>query len=69
MRGSIWSVVALFTLLGFVPVVFSADVAAATDTLGSKLLTLFSSFAPVLGSVVIVAAAGLFLTLFSEDTF
>ncbi len=69
MRGSIWSVVALFTLLGFVPVVFSADVAAATDTLGSELLTLFSSFAPVLGSVVIVAAAGLFLTLFSEDTF
>lgn len=69
MRGSIWSVVALLTLLGFVPVVFSEDLAASTDSLGSELLGLFSSFAPVLGSVIIVASAGLFLTLFSEDSF
>ncbi|WP_271970487.1 hypothetical protein [Halorubrum ezzemoulense] len=60
---------ALLTLLGFVPVVFSEDLAASTDSLGTELLGLFSSFAPVLGSVVIVASAGLFLTLFSEDSF
>jgi len=69
MRGSIWSVVALLTLLGFVPVVFSENVATNADSVGSELLTLFSSFAPVLGTVIIVAAAGLFLTLFSEDSF
>ncbi|MDB2293727.1 hypothetical protein PM085_15830 [Halorubrum ezzemoulense] len=59
----------MLTLLGFVPVVFSEDLAASTDSLGTELLGLFSSFAPVLGSVVIVASAGLFLTLFSEDSF
>lgn len=69
MRGSIWSVVALLILTAFVPVVFSENLATNADSVGSEVLGLMSAFSPVLGSVVIVSAAGLFYALFSEDSF
>jgi len=69
MRGTIWSVVTLGTLLAFLPVVFSDSLASNADALGSEFLSLIGTLAPVFGVLVLVAAASLFTTLFSSDGF
>jgi uncharacterized membrane protein (DUF106 family) len=69
MRGSIWSVVALGTMLAFMPVVLSDSLATSADSLGSEFLDLIGTLAPVMGALIIVAATGLFLSLYSNDGF
>ena len=69
MRGNIWSVVALGTTLAFLPVVFSDELCANTDAVGTNIVELLAAFAPLLGATIIVAAAALLLALFSGDEF
>ena len=61
--------VALGTLVAFLPVVFSDTLAANTDAVGTSVLELLGALSPVLGVIIIVAATGLLLALFTGDEF
>ena len=61
--------VALGTLVAFLPVVFSDTLAANADAVGTSVLELLGALSPVLCFILIVAAAGLLLALFPVDEF
>ena len=54
MRGNIWAVVAVGTLLAISPAVLEAD----TTTLGADLVSLYDPLAVVAGLVLLLVAIG-----------
>jgi hypothetical protein len=69
MRGSIWSVVALAVSVAFLPLVFSEELSTTTDTVGSELFDVIGVFSDVLGVLILVAAGGLLISLFTGESF
>lgn len=69
MKGSIWSVVALGVAVAFLPLIFSASLSASADALGSDVLDVVGTLSPVFGVLILVAAGGLLISLFSSSTF
>lgn len=69
MRGTIWSVVALGVTVAFLPLVFSDTLASNADSVGTDLLELIGTLTPVFGVLVLLAATGLFLSLFTNERF
>lgn len=69
MRGSIWSVVALAVSVAFLPLVFSEELSTTTDTVGSELFDVIGVFSDVLGVLILVAACGLLISLFTGESF
>ena len=65
MRGSIWSVVALFVAAAMTPAILDVDVAA--DSTGDTVLSLLTTLDPVIGLVAAVAGFGLLLTFFTDS--
>ena len=65
MRGSIWSVVALFVAAAMTPAILDVDVAA--DSTGDTVLSLLTTLDPVIGLAAAVAAFGLLLAFFTDS--
>lgn len=65
MRGSIWSVVALFTGAAMVPVVLDVEVAAGTT--GASILGLLSPFGGMIGLAAVLVAFGLLIAFFADS--
>jgi len=65
MRGSIWSVVALFVAAAMTPAILDVDVAA--DSTGDTVLSLLTTLDPVIGLVAAVAGFGLLLAFFTDS--
>jgi len=65
MRGSIWSVVALFVAAAMTPAILDVDVAA--DSTGATVLSLLTTLDPVIGLAAAVAGFGLLLAFFTDS--
>jgi len=65
MRGSIWSVVALFVAAAMTPAILDVDVAA--DSTGDTVLSLLTTLDPVIGLAAAVAGFGLLLAFFTDS--
>jgi hypothetical protein len=65
MRGSIWSVVALFVGAAMAPAILDVDVAAGST--GETILSLLTVFDPLLGLAAVIVAFGLLLAFFTDS--
>jgi len=65
MRGSIWSVVALFVAAAMTPAILDVDVAAGST--GDTVLSLLTTLDPVIGLAAAVAGFGLLLAFFTDS--
>jgi hypothetical protein len=65
MRGSIWSVVALFTAAAMAPAVLDVDVAPGST--GDAIMGLLTTFGPLLGLTAAVVAFGLLIAFLSDS--
>lgn len=65
MRGSIWSVVALFTGVAMLPAILDVDVAA--DSTGATIEGLLTTVDPVIGLAAAIVGFGLLLALFTDS--
>jgi len=65
MRGSIWSVVALFTAAAMAPAVLNVDVASGST--GDAIMGLLTTFGPLLGLTAAIVAFGLLIAFFTDS--
>lgn len=65
MRGSIWSVVALFTAAAMAPAILDVDVTAGST--GEAVQGLLTTFSPLLGLAAAVVAFGLLIAFFADS--
>jgi hypothetical protein len=65
MRGSIWSVVALFTAAAMAPAILDVDVTAGST--GEAVQGLLTTFGPLLGLAAAVVAFGLLIAFFTDS--
>jgi len=65
MRGSIWSVVALFVAAAMTPAILDVDVAA--DSTGDTVLSLLTTLDPVIGLAAAVCGFGLLIAFFADS--
>jgi hypothetical protein len=65
MRGSIWSVVALFVAAAMTPAILDVDVAAGST--GESILGLLTTFDPLIGLAAAVVAFGLLIAFFTDS--
>ena len=59
----------LGVVVAALPLIFSEDLNASADSLGSEFVELISALSPVFGVLILVAVAGLLLVFFSGDEF
>lgn len=64
MRGSIWSVVALFTAAAMAPAILDVDVADGST--GEAIMGLLTTFNPLLGLAAAVVGFGLLIAFFAD---
>ena len=64
-RGSIWSVVALFTGAAMVPAVLDVEIAAGTT--GASILNILSPFGGLIGLAAVLVAFGLLIAMFTDS--
>ena len=64
MRGSIWSVVALFTAAAMAPAILDVDVTAGST--GDDILGLLTTLDPLIGLAAAVVAFGLLIAFFTD---
>ena len=65
MRGSIWSVVALFTAAAMAPAILDVDVTAGST--GDDILGLLTTLDPLIGLAAAVVAFGLLIAFFTDS--
>jgi len=65
MRGSIWSVVALFTAAAMTPAILDVEVAAGST--GESILGLLTTLDPLIGLAAAVVAFGLLVAFFTDS--
>lgn len=65
MRGSIWSVVAVFTAAAMTPAILDVDVAAGST--GETIQGLLTTFGPLIGLAAAVCGFGLLLVFFTDS--